>query len=186
MKGYLHIYDTNDKVTKKNYNNYIKNPYNSFIKKTLSVINFEKDGKKKTVVLCACKGKGILLIKKEEENEIKDIYEILYDIKDFNIKSICPLNDFKIDNNNNTELIDTEYIIVVGENDNEMEMRLYKIEGLESNSYPSIDLDSYLFCKDDISLNGISSVVQSKKKGNLIITYLDGTTKELYFIEYDE
>ena len=68
MKGYLHIYDTNDKVTKKNYNNYIKNPYNSFIKKTLSVINFEKDGKKKTVVLCACKGKGILLIKKEEED----------------------------------------------------------------------------------------------------------------------
>ena len=185
MKGYLHIYDTNDKVTKKNYNNYIKNPYNSFIKKTLSVINFEKDGKKKTVVLCACKGKGILLIKKEEEDEIRDIYEIFYDIKDFNIKSICPLKDFKIDNNN-IELIDTEYIIVVGENDNEMEMRLYKIEGLESNSYPTIYLDYYLFCKDDISLDGISSVVQSKKKGNLIITYLDGTTKELYFIEYDE
>ena len=71
----------------------------------------------------------------------------MYDIKDFNIKSICPLKDFKIDNNNNIELIDTEYIIVVGENDNEMEMRLYKIEGLESNSYPTIYLDSYLFCK---------------------------------------
>ena len=183
-KGYIYIYDTFDKVTKKSYDKYIKNPYCPFIEETLSVINFEENKNKKTVVLCAGE-KGILLIKKEKDN-IKDICENYCDIN-FNIKFICTLKDFKIENNI-TELIDTDYIVVVGENDNKMEMRLYKIEGLENNSIPIIIKDnySYLFTKENVSLEGMSYIVQSKKKGNFIITYQDKSTKELYFIDNDE
>lgn len=183
-KGYIYIYDTFDKVTKKSYDKYIKNSYYPFIEETLSVIIFEENKNKKTVVLCACE-KGILLIKKEKDN-IKYICENYCDIN-FNIKFICPLKDFKIENNI-TELIDTEYIIVVGENDNKMELRLYKIEGLENNSIPIIIKDnySYLFTKENVGLEGMSYIVQSKKKGNFIITYQDKSTKELYFIDNNE
>ena len=69
-----------------------------------------------------------------------------------------------------------------------MELRLYKIEGLENNSIPIIIKDnySYLFSKENVSLEGMSYIVQSKKKGNFIITYQDKSTKELYFIDNDE
>ena len=180
QEGNFYIYDSNDKITKKNNNNLIINKY-LYVKETLSVINIEENGKTKTIILCACKGKenenGILLIKKESDN-IKEIFEYFSPIKDFIIKFICPLKDFNI---RNDKPFDTKYIIVVGENDQKMEMRLYEIKGLETNSYPTVEIADYLFCKDNISFDEMSFIIQSKENGNLIIGYHNGYTRELCF-----
>ena len=178
-EGNLFIFDSIiQKTIKNNYNDLINNKY-LFVKETLSVINLEENGNNIKIILCAYEGKenGILLIKKEADN-INNMLQYCSPITDFIIKFICPLKDFNIIND---KPIDTEYIIVVGENDKEMEMRLYKIKGLESNSYPTVEIVDYLFCKENISFDGMSFIIQSKENGNLILGYHDGYTKELCF-----
>ena len=179
-EGNIYIYDSIEKITKKKYNNLINNKH-LYLKETLSVINLEENGKTKTIILCACEGKenenGILLIKKESDN-IKEIFEYFSPIKDIIIKFICPLQDFNIIND---KPFDTKYIIVVGEKDKAMEMRLYEIKGLETNSYPRIEIADYLFCKNNISFDGMSFIMQSKENGNLILGYHNEYTRELCF-----
>ena len=61
---------------------------------------------------------------RERENKI-EIYKFEFN---FIIKSICPLKNIIKDNNNilsvnnNTKIIDSNYIIIIGENNDEVEM----------------------------------------------------------------
>jgi len=184
--GNLYIYD----IKKLKLYKHIKSNY-PFIKKSLAVINLEENDEKIKIILCAYKRNGILLIKiKQDENQEIEIFENFCDIN-FNIKFICPLRDIN-EINENVE-IDTKFIIVVGEDDNENEMRLYKINGLENNCYPTTELARFmsLIKKENEKekekekrkyLNGMSFIEQSKTKGNLIIGYYNGNTIELNFI----
>lgn len=68
-----------------------------------------------------------------------------------------------------------------------LKWKLYKIERIESNNYPTIEFITNLSCENgDLSLEGTSFIIQSMTKGNLIIGYYNRKTIELYFKEDDE
>ena len=170
-----------------------------FIPETLTVINFEENDKFPRFFLCACENNnqyGILpIIVGKKEYKIYEIINI-----DFIIQFICPLkniikeNNIKnntkititkdiIDNiNNNNKIIDINNIIIIGKYKSVIEMRIYKIENFDNNISPLIELNAYLSCKNmDENLNGMSFIIQSLKKGNLIIGNYNRETIELEF-----
>ena len=161
-----------------------------FILETFTVFNCEENNITHKIVLCAYKinpnNYGIALIR-ERQNKI-EIYEIEFN---FIIKCICPLKNIIKDNNNilsgnNTKIVDSNYIIIVGENNDEVEMGIYKIKYLD-NYYPNIKLITYLSC-DKIATNNleeINFVAQSYQKGNLIVEYYNKEADVLYFEEND-
>ena len=163
-----------------------------FILETFIAFNYKENEENNTtnkIALCAykieSKNYGIALIR-ERENII-EIYK--FEFK-FIIKSICPLQNIIKDNNNilsvnnNTKIIDSNYIIIIGENNDEVEMGIYKIKNLDN--YPNIELITYLSCdKIDKNLEEIKFVIQSLQKGNLIVEYYNKDSDYLYFEEDD-
>lgn len=86
--------------------------------------------------------------------------------------------------NNNTKIIYTKNIIIVGKYNNSMEIRIYKIENLDNNISPYIEFNAYLYCDDmnmDEISDGMSFIIQSLESGNLIIGNYSKETIELFF-----
>ena len=163
--------------------------FGHFILESLTVINYKSNN----IILCAYKENhkqyGIALIR-ESQNKIQ-IYKIEFN---FIIQFICPLKNIIKDNNNilsgnnNTKIVDTEYIIIVGENKDEVEMGIYKIKGLDNldDLYPTKELVTYL-SNDNIvkNLEEMSFIIQSRQNGNLIVGNYDKKSDYLYFEEND-
>ena len=161
-----------------------------FILETMTVINCQENNIAHNIVLCAYKKNhkqyGIALIR-----EIDDNIQICKKEFNFRIQFICPLKNIIKNNNNilfgknNTKIVDTNYIIIVGEINEEIEMRIYKIKDL-NNLYPNLEFITCLSCENiDTDLEGISFIIQSWQKGNLIIGNYNKETDYFYFEEND-
>ena len=152
---------------------------------------------KNKILLCACKKyikdqkNGILLIN-AQLGENKEIKTPFYDMGNFEVYCLCPI--MKVINNNenydvemadqtykkNIEIIDTEYFLVGGYNDEKREgvVKLYKIiltgnvEDTKIKFLQNIEIiGNRKF--DDFGIQ-IKSIIQSRITGNIIITCADG------------
>ena len=157
------------------------------------------NNKKKSynILLCACKSyttnqkNGILLIEPELK-ENKDVYHEFYET-DFEVHCFCQINDIineNIDNNidNTITIKKTRYFLVGGFNREKGigVISLYKFIFDKKNLHIKIKETSKLNYKNLIKIEELESVnciIQTKNKGNFLISCLDGN---VYSFKFDE
>ena len=159
------------------------------------------------ILLCACKKyrkeqkNGILLVNPQME-EKKDVENPFYDTNNFEVFCFCPIlckeGENSENNDDNGKLIDTNYFLVGGfDNDlREGKIMLYKINYGEKAFNTTIEYiqDINFKVRDEIkTFNGpINCLVQSSKTGNIIASCYDGNIYLLtppnlnYYLEEDK
>ena len=174
----LHIYDLRKKKKIYEINN-----WSPFINNSLSVIQLNKNT---NIILMGYKKPSsneilAIQIKKEDNNNIS-INHKYHGIKsgyDF----ICPLKDFKAQNNiliNDIKINDTKYFLIAGN----FNIRIFMLEEVETKNYNSINIE--FICdiyNTERYINNIKFIIQSYINGNLIIVSNDGKIEEFYIEE---
>lgn len=188
-KNKIDFYNISSKRLFKEFNGY------SFIKsKTgLTLIPSNKESSNDKILLCACKKykrnqkNGILLlnIKMNKDNMITDINDIFYDTKNFEVFCFCQLG-FKskqnieriLDIEYEDNLSYTDYVLVGGYDQNKGKgiIKLYKL--VRRRKKTTLNYIKDINIKKNKNFNGfkepISCIIQSKQKGNILITTWNG------------
>ena len=195
------IFYNHDKKTKKNRESRISSKIEnfSFTFNCNGLALMPKDeNKKNRILLCACKKylshqkNGILLVNPQLEDN-HEVIDPFYDTKDFEVYCFCPI--FELDPGNKVlynekaiQLVDTEYFFVGGfdTRTREGKIKLYKVIFAERAYNTKIkylqDIEiqkSDILSKPDNEIfegfdGAISSIIQSKYKGNILVSCYDG------------
>ena len=181
------------------YEKEIKNYSLNYSTNGLLLIPKEEIETDNRILLCACKKymkyqkNGILLLNlKRKYNNLK-IVKYFYDTKNFEVYCFCPILLYKNDKIFDNNIEDTEYFLVGGFELNKKKgiIKLFKIiyndnndnkiEYLQDITFEQNIKNSFQYFKGPIS-----SIVQSKEDGRIIITCWDGNIYLFSFpnIEY--
>jgi hypothetical protein len=147
----------------------------SFIATTngLYLLSREINKQANKILFCACKKyfphqkNGILLVNVQKENKQK--IELFYDTEKFEVYCFCPI--FLYDERNNK--IETDFLLVGGFDVERREGRI-KLFKILYNEMGNINNIEYL---QDIEFGfegAVSSIVQSEKYGNVLVSCYDG------------
>ena len=149
----------------------------SFIASTNGLFLLSREINKQTnkILFCACKKyfphqkNGILLVNVLKENKQK--IELFYDTEKFEVYCFCPI--FLYDDKNNNNKIETDFLFIGGFDVERREgrIKLFKILYNEKGNINNIE---YL---QDIEFGfegAVSSIVQSEKYGNVLVSCYDG------------
>ena len=188
-KDKIDFYNISSKKLFKEYNGC------SFIKsKTgLTLIPSNKETSNDKVLLCACKKykrnqkNGILLfnIKMNQNNIVTNISDTFYNTKNFEVFCFCQLG-FKskqcmeriLDIEYEDNLVYTDYILVGGYDKNKGKgvIKLYKL--VRRKKKTTLNYIKDINIKKNQNFNGfkgpITCIIQSKQKGNILVTGWDG------------
>ena len=179
------------------YDKEIKNYSLIYSNNGLSLIPREEIDTENKILLCACKKyiknqkNGILLVNLNKYYNKLNIMTYFYDTKSFEVYCFCPILLFKTNlilGNNKVE--DSEYFLVGGYEIKKYQgiIKLFKIIYGENNNNKIEYIQDIIFEKNKKknfkSFKGpISSIIQSKEKGNILITCWDGN---VYLMSYPD
>ena len=148
------------------------------------------------IIVCGCqkaniRKNGILLYKLNLEDLRQKHNDVFYEIKDFTIKCVCPIKDLRKSYNieilnvveNNKKYVYTNYCLIGGFStdsniNNDVNIRLLEIYGIEGNSTPVINYIRNIIYSYAIE-NPIICIIQSMNNGNLLICCKNENNKEL-------
>ena len=162
--------------------------------KKVNIINEQKVDEneyyKDQILLCACKKylshqkNGILLVNIHNIHgkDSQKVKQPFYDTGEFEVYCFCPLNmeDIKLTINIDVEIYTTEFFLVGGfDNDKgEGKIKLYKMVYNEDPTEAKIEFLQDIEFKKTKEFSGfkgaISSIIQSKKHGNILASCYDG------------
>ena len=162
--------------------------------KNVNIINEQKVDEnefyKDQILFCACKKylshqkNGILLVNIHNIHgkDYQKVKQPFYDTGEFEVFCFCPLNmeDIKYTINNDVEIYTTEFFLVGGfDNDKcEGKIKLYKMVYNEDPTEAKIEYLQDIEFKKTKEFSGfegaISSIIQSKKHGNILASCYDG------------